>query len=428
MKFKHLLIVSLILAVLAVGAVSASDVADELAVEDNTDDSIAIEDNNQDLISDDEEPEDPYEDTHLSISSSVNTNNNEVNMGYVENDFTPLNGTITLTIDGTQYYNKYSNSYEQIIGIDGTKLPDSLKSGKHFVVLSYLKNGEKTPYSTNKTVEFTYEPKINYASPISTGQASMINIEGLPGSTGTATLYYYNNYTVGAVVATVPISNGKAQITVNGLAKGDHIFLLNTTFNSQQYSESLYLYVYDNTAGYTATASSELTVGDNAVVTFSGSKTNEWLSIYVDGVFVKDIKYLGGTLSEPISGLTVGQHMIAVRYENGDDFFYKSFNVNVVKKATPTIVKLALKKVKVKQSAKKLSLKATLKINNKVAKSKKITFKFNGKKIVAKTNKKGVATAKIPAKILKKLKAGKKITYAASYGKNTKKVTVKVQK
>ena len=227
MKFKHLLIVSLILAVLAVGAVSASDVADELAVEDNTDDSIAIEDNNQDLISDDEEPEDPYEDTYLSIRSSVNTNNDEVYMGSVENYYTGLNGTITLTIDGTQYYNKYSNSSEQEIVIDSTKLPDSLKSGKHFVVLSYLKNGEKTPFSTNKTVEFKYEPEINYARSISTGQASMINIEGLPGSTGTATLYYYNNYTVGAVVATVPISNGKAKITVNGLAKGDHIFLLN---------------------------------------------------------------------------------------------------------------------------------------------------------------------------------------------------------
>ena len=87
-----------------------------------------------------------------------------------------------------------------------------------------------------------------------------------------------------------------------------------------------------------------------------------------------------------------------------------------------------MKKVTVKKSAKNLVLKATLKINKKTVKGKKITFKFNGKKIKATTNKKGVATAKISSKILKKLKVGKKITYTATYGKITKKVAVKVKK
>ncbi len=89
---------------------------------------------------------------------------------------------------------------------------------------------------------------------------------------------------------------------------------------------------------------------------------------------------------------------------------------------------LTLKTVKVKKSAKKLVLQATLKQGNKALSGKKITFKFNGKKYTTKTNKKGVAKLTIKKNVLKKLKVGKKITYSATYGKVTKKVTVKVKK
>ncbi|MBQ7740194.1 MAG: hypothetical protein IJT65_03055 [Eubacterium sp.] len=104
----------------------------------------------------------------------------------------------------------------------------------------------------------------------------------------------------------------------------------------------------------------------------------------------------------------------------------------IPKKTTPAkakdTIKLTLKKVTVKKSAKKLVLKATLKINGKAVKGKKITFKFKGKKYNAKTNKKGVAKVTIKKSVLKKLKAGKKITYSATYGKSTAKKTVKVKK
>ncbi|MBR3150069.1 MAG: leucine-rich repeat protein [Eubacterium sp.] len=86
-----------------------------------------------------------------------------------------------------------------------------------------------------------------------------------------------------------------------------------------------------------------------------------------------------------------------------------------------------LKKVTVKKSAKKLILQATVKVDGKAVKGKKVTFKFNGKKYTAKTNAKGVAKVTIKKAVLKKLKKGKKVTYSATYNKVTAKKTVKVK-
>ena len=106
----------------------------------------------------------------------------------------------------------------------------------------------------------------------------------------------------------------------------------------------------------------------------------------------------------------------------------KALGTSVTKKLTVTHV-LSLKTVKVKSSAKKLVLKATLKkVNGKYLKGKKVTFKFNGKKFKAKTNKKGVAKVTVKRSVLKKLKAGKKVKYQATYLKDTVKKSVKVKK
>ena len=94
-----------------------------------------------------------------------------------------------------------------------------------------------------------------------------------------------------------------------------------------------------------------------------------------------------------------------------------------------SVIKLTLKKVKVKKSAKKLVLKATLKIDGKPPKKgTKIIFTFKGKKYTGKTNAKGVAKVTIKKKVLKKLKVGKKVKYTAKYSIKTVKKTVKVKK
>ena len=91
-------------------------------------------------------------------------------------------------------------------------------------------------------------------------------------------------------------------------------------------------------------------------------------------------------------------------------------------------VKQVLKatKVSVKNTAKKLVLKATLKINGKAVKGKTIKFKFKGKTYKAKTNKKGIAKVTIKQKVIKKL-TKKSYAVKVTYLKDTVKTTVKVK-
>ena len=182
-------------------------------------------------------------------------------------------------------------------------------------------------------------------------------------------------------------------------------------------------------------------VGVNVTVDLNGPVT-----ILTDG---------NGQVKVSTKDLAAGTYVATITFNGTDRYNRASATANVVirqtsesesgnssvnetqpsKPVTPTTtapkkdtVKLTLKKVKVKKSAKKLTIQSTLKINGKAVKGKLIKFKFNKKSYKAKTNSKGVAKITVKKSVLKKLKKGKKVTYTATYGKVTKKITVKVLK
>ena len=141
-----------------------------------------------------------------------------------------------------------------------------------------------------------------------------------------------------------------------------------------------------------------------------------------------------GVASVKVPDLANGEYAYTITYSGDNKYssFSRTGSLTVNKQTTPTkpVAKttITLKTIKVKKSAKKLVLQATLKQGKTPLKNKKITFKFNGKTYKAKTNKKGIAKIIIKNSVLKKLKVGKKIKYQASYGKILAKKTAKVKK
>ncbi|WP_303372231.1 Ig-like domain-containing protein [Methanobrevibacter sp.] len=89
---------------------------------------------------------------------------------------------------------------------------------------------------------------------------------------------------------------------------------------------------------------------------------------------------------------------------------------------------IVAKNVAVKKSSKSAKIIVSLKkVNKKYLSGKKVTLKFNGKTLKAKTNKKGVATFTLNKSVYSKLKVGKKYTYKVIYSTDTvsKKITIK---
>ena len=104
-----------------------------------------------------------------------------------------------------------------------------------------------------------------------------------------------------------------------------------------------------------------------------------------------------------------------------------TYNGKSVKNTVTVNQVLKTKKISVKKTAKKFTLKATLKINGKLQKGKVIKFKLNDKTYKVKTNKKGVAQKTLNKKVINKLKKGKTYTVKVTYKKDTIKTTVKVK-
>ena len=357
----------------------------------------------------------------------------------IENNGDYVNGTVSVYFDGTLKFNKavpYSgkNIYFEI-DIDDLGLYDNIKLGEHNVTVIYMKDN-KEKHAVEKMVEFYAEPIFDPIHEISPRETGYLPVVSTKNAAGTATLYYAVGESYGekgSQYRSAKFVNGVASIPLDSLTLGEHNFILNITGHDSEHK--VIIIVRNNSPVLSASVSaSQIIAGKSVTVKFSGPKSSDTVYITLDGKLWKSIPLTNGALSETISGLAIGTHLVNVFFDDGSNFYSNTFKVTVKKASTPAPakkadkIKLTLKKVKVRKSAKKLVLKATLKINGKKVKGKVIKFKFNKKTYKAKTNKKGVAKVTIKKKVLKKLKVGKKVKYQAKYGKVTKKYTMKVKK
>ena len=303
------------------------------------------------------------------------------------------------------------------------------KVGKYNVTATYP-GDEKYPNRTESCV-FAVIPEIIFDD-MSVGEKSAIILQGSKGISGNATLYnrigdHADRW--GSEVITVPVVDGRAIIPVENLAEGNHPYYVNYTMGNYSGYYEAFIYVDVNSQGFSVNVDrNQLEAGNALNINIKCPVSSDVMDIYVDGKFVKSASLETGKASESIKGLTIGEHMIKVILDSDEKFYSNTFFVTVKNPANKDVIKLAFKKVSVKKSAKKIVLKATLKINGKAVKGKVIKFKFKGKTYKAKTNRKGVAKVTVKKNILKKLKVGKKVKIQATYNKTTKKLTVKVKK
>ena len=322
-------------------------------------------------------------------------------------------GTVRLTIAGQNY------DVEIINGTADVTLPD-LGSGDYPYAITYSGDEKYAAFSIDGNLNQNSSDESPKIKPdITIPEFKDGSKVELPGDAkGTVTL------TVDGKDYVFEVVNGIADVKLPDMANGAHEYIIAYSGDGKYSS-------FTQAGSMVVERPIVITAGNVKVTYGAGSyyiiTVKNDANLACEGVEV-DIKVNGKTF-KTLSTDSNGMCSFKVSNIPGT---YKLTITSEAKSVTQTLtVKhlVTLKSVTVKRSAKKLVLTATLaKINNKYLKNKKITFKFNGKKYTAKTDKKGVAKVTIKSSVLKKLKVGKKLTYQATYSKDTVKKTVKIKK
>ncbi|WP_458404683.1 Ig-like domain repeat protein [Methanobrevibacter sp.] len=330
-----------------------------------------------------------------------------------------LNGKLGIIVDG----NTSGAISADVINGSAVFTLSNLTVGEHTLDLIY--QGDK---SFGTSVVITVGPNISSLDDLTTGD-NTISLNLPSDATGNLTIKVDDN---DAVV--VPVFNGTASYDLNNLSAGEHEISVAYEGNYPEFSTYKYVDVAKAAPSVSVNAPSSITAGSAITLPIN-------LPSDATGVVLVDVDGKGyyaelsnGVANVAVAGLTAGDKILNYKYL-GDSKYAPINGSTTLKVTAPSApakkadkVTLTLKKVTVKRSAKKLVIKATLKINGKSKKGLKVTFKFKGKKYTAKTNAKGIAKITVKKSVLKKLKKGKKVTYTAAYDKVTKKVTVKVKK
>ncbi|MBE6497269.1 MAG: Ig-like domain repeat protein [Methanobrevibacter sp.] len=318
---------------------------------------------------------------------------------------------------------------------------EDLKDGNTYKIdIIYTGNDYNvSAYSTTQSII----PKLIYDECVRYGSDAKFSFEMNPDRDGFITVkierYKKDNETY-----TLPLVNGKANATISDLQlpvpiKNTEFYENNRvtlTYSSEEYNYTTTFLVVAEPIPAKIVNAKDITMyyGESKVYSVKvydyDGKIAAKKSVYFE---IGYNFYWAKTDEKGVAKVTFketpGKYTLKITYSRKDLYDYENFyKYAVVTKKLIVKQPLSLKTVAVKKSAKKLTLQATLKYGKKAIKNKKITFKFNGKTYKAKTDKKGIAKVTIKSSVLKKLKVGKKITYQATYLKDTVQKTVKVQR
>lgn len=297
---------------------------------------------------------------------------------------------------------------------DGKVTFTGIAPGNYVMRTIYNGTEIRSSFLINNTIIAPEDAKISFNTDL-TVEAKLLRGDGTPlNDTAVSVVLDGKTYTM------TTGKNGELTPVLEDLSVGEHKFVLKNPATAEEWtvtvnvvsrfaeSKNVNMYYYDGSSFTIRVMNNDGNpAGANEIVTIKLNKKTYRVKTNAQGYAILKIP----------STVKPGKYVLVAAYAGVEI----KHNVNVKQV-------LKLSKVKVKRSAKKLVIKATLKQGKKALKGKKIVFKFKGKKYTAKTNKKGVAKITVKKSVLKKLKAGKKVKYTATYLKDTVKRTVKVKK
>uniref|UniRef100_UPI0025D023AD hypothetical protein n=1 Tax=uncultured Methanobrevibacter sp. TaxID=253161 RepID=UPI0025D023AD len=359
---------------------------------------------------------------------------------FKNNTYTPLNSTTIISINETAVYTGNDISITTLIlsqkgGLVNTGTVEIYINSKLIATIpantQYIHTtGEIGTYQvlakfiddssykdSSSTAEFTVIP-VDIPEEIETSTAGIFTLEFPDDAEGTLTVFIdgtkYKVYDIIGGILKIDLSDKKGKYNITFEYSGDDNYpafkkdanITVETNPSITASNAKVIYSAGTTYKITVYKNKGITANNVSVVIKQNNKAFKTIKTNSKGVASFKVTQTPGTYKLKIT----------------------SFGKTVTKTLTVKHI-VTLKTATVKKSAKKLILQATLaKVNKKYLKKKTVTFKFNGKTYKAKTNSKGVAKVTIKSNVLKKLKVGKKITYQATYLKDTVKKTAKVKK
>ncbi|MBR3113346.1 MAG: hypothetical protein IKH29_09775 [Methanobrevibacter sp.] len=314
---------------------------------------------------------------------------------------------ITITIDGVKY-DKFTIDNSGWIELDTSKL----SAGNHTLNFDFAGNEKYNSYSLthNFTVSYRIIGPEWYIEDYS--KVSLTLPDTAKGS--------LDVYVDGKLYKSQKLSKGKASVNLKDLKSGDHNITANYSggdFEVDELSTIVHVPVpvtikADNLKVYYT---------DNAkykVKLMRGSEEESYIyaTVKIGKKTIEAYANENGVATFKLPKLKPGKYTMTITCAG----------VKLTKTLTVKQI-LTLKTVKIKKSAKKLVLTATLKKGKTPIKYKWVSFKFKGKTYNVKTSKKGIAKVTIKKSVLKKLKVGKKYSYKVTYLKAsvTKKAKVK---
>lgn len=264
----------------------------------------------------------------------------------------------------------------------------SVSGGKRNIPVNVSEVGDNTVkvcYTDDKGYSYEVTKTVNVPKPVP-------QVDIVTPSDSTVPIFTINlpNDATGSLIVNIAgenyvneLVNGKATISVPGLADGVYDAII-------KYSgDSKYAGFSKNTTVTIKTVplkDPKLTIkvpntyqANKPVITVTTDNTfsGKVMVTIKSKTYTVNVVKRKGTIS--ISRLGVGTYTTKAVFAANSVFKSSTKSVNFKVKAN--VIKLTLKKVKIKKSAKKLIIKATLKINGKAAKGKKLKFKFNKKNI-----------------------------------------------